>query len=298
VNQLPVKEGVEAGESAGPAVPVLTMGEFRRLADLIQGTYGIKMPPSKKILLEGRLRKRLKALGLTRFREYLEVVFGEREDQGERIPMIDAVTTNKTSFFRESAQLERLVGEALPVLLETRNAGPRDPLRVWSAGCATGEEPASIAMVLDRYRADHPYFDYRILATDLSTRALETARRAVYPEASADMIPHDLRYRYLMRSRDRGRRLVRVVPEIRSRILYHRLNLMDEHYGIRDRMDVIFCRNVIIYFEKETQDRIVGRLAARLRPGGYLFTGHSENLHRTKDLLVQVAPSAYRRIGG
>jgi chemotaxis protein methyltransferase CheR len=269
--------------------------DFVRCSRFIQDEYGIKMPPSKKTLLECRLRKRMRALGMESFEEYVEYAFFSESGHDELIHMIDAVTTNKTDFFREPSQFDVLIKGVLPEVVEGRGAGVRRPLRVWSAGCSTGEEPYSLAMVLSEYRQWCPEFDFSILATDVSTMVLERASRGVYAEGKTRPVPGEMKEKYLMRSKDRSLGLVRVVPELRGRVSFQRLNFMEDDFGVRDCMDVIFCRNVIIYFDKKTQERLINILCDHLLPDGFLFVGHSETLHGMNVPLVQVAPMVYRK---
>jgi chemotaxis protein methyltransferase CheR len=236
------------------------------------------MPASKKTMLEARLRKRLRALRLNDFEEYCDFVFGPGGLEQELVHLLDVVTTNKTDFFREGVQFDFLRQTALPALC-ARGRGLRSPLRAWSAGCSTGEEPYTLAMVLEDYRARTPGFEYQILATDLSTRVLGAAARGVYRADRVEPVPAPLRSRYLLRSRDRSQGLVRVVPELRSRISFQRLNFRDPDFEIRGALDVIFCRNVLIYFEKAFQRELLLRLCEHIAPGGYLFLGHTESIH-------------------
>lgn len=269
--------------------------DFDRCSRFIQEEYGIKMPPSKKTLLECRLRKRLRALGMETFEEYVEYAFCEEREHDELIHMIDVVTTNKTDFFREPRQFDYLLEVVLPEIVRERGAGVRRPLRAWSAGCSTGEEPYTLAMVLSEFREWQPDFDFEILATDVSTRVLAAAERGVYSEEKIGAVSEEMKRKYLMRSKDRSQGLVRVVPELRRKISYRRLNFMENDFDVPDGMDLVFCRNVIIYFEKQVQERLINILCRHLVPEGHLFVGHSETLHGMNVPLVQVAPMVYRR---
>jgi chemotaxis protein methyltransferase CheR len=251
---------------------------FWRFSQLIHEACGIKMPASKKTMLEARLRKRLRALRLADFDEYRDYVFGPGGFEDELVHLLDVVTTNKTDFFREAVQFDYLGRAALPALC-VRGRGLRSALRAWSAGCSSGEEAYTLAMVLEDFRAHTPGFAYQILATDLSTRVLQAAARGVYRDERVEPVPGPLRARYLLRSRDRARGLVRIVPELRARVGFKRLNFRDREYDVGTGFDVIFCRNVLIYFEKQFQRELLLRLCARLAPGGYLFLGHTESVH-------------------
>jgi chemotaxis protein methyltransferase CheR len=213
--------------------------------------------------------------------------------QDESIHMIDAVTTNKTDFFREPEHFAYLTGQVLPELIRLYGVGIRKTLKVWSAGCSTGEEAYTLAIVLSEFAARCPGFSFSVLGTDISTKVLEIARTGVYQEQSAEPIPLELRRKYLLRSKERA--LVKVTPEIRRLVEFRRVNLMDEEYRIPEAQ-VIFCRNVIIYFTRETQILLLRRLCRRLAPGGYIFMGHSETLHGMDVPLVQAAPTVYRKL--
>lgn len=269
----------------------LSEGEFHRLGLFIQSECGIKMPTVKKSMLESRLKKRLRSLGMGTFREYCDYLFSREGIRDETVNMLDVVTTNKTDFFREPKHFQYLLETALPTLA----APGLGPLRVWSAGCSTGEEPYTLAMVLSEFREGLQWFDFSILATDISTQALEKSRAAVYEALKAEAVPLELKKKYLLRSKDRSLGLVRVAPYLRAKVRFRRLNLMDGDFGIGEPVDVIFFRNVMIYFDRPTQEMVLDRLCRSLIKGGYLFTGHSETLHGMKLPISQVAPTVYRR---
>lgn len=270
--------------------------DFRRLGDFIQSEYGIKMPDSKKTMLEARLQKRLRATGIQTFSEYCDYVFSEEGVRKELINMIDMVTTNKTDFFREPAHFDYLTKHTLPDLINKTGAGMRRPLMLWSAGCSTGEEPYTLAMVLSDFAERHPGFRFVILATDLSTLVLERAMMGIYDEAKTAPVPDQMRRKYLMRSKDRSLNQARVVPELRELVRFRRLNFMEEDFGMREMMDIIFCRNVIIYFDRHTQEKLLNRFSRHLQDGGYIFMGHSETLSGLDVPLYPVAPTVYRKI--
>jgi chemotaxis protein methyltransferase CheR len=284
-------------ESRREAAPLSTT-DFHKLQQLIYEECGINLAPGKRIMVEARLRKRLKPLGIPSLHEYCGYLFSEAGRRAELVQMIDVITTNKTDFFRERAHFDYLVRETLPLLERSTGAGVGRPCAFWSAGCSTGEEPYSLAMVLSDYSRGHegPAWSYSILATDISTRVLERAKEGIYNEDLAAPIPADCRRRYLLRSKDPSKPLVRIVPELRSKIQFRRLNFMDADFGIGDPLDVVFCRNVIIYFDREIQERVVGAIVRRLRPGGYLFMGHSETLNGLDLPLKPVAATVYRRL--
>jgi chemotaxis protein methyltransferase CheR len=269
--------------------------DFARLSRFIHDECGIKMPDSKKVLLEARLRKRLRELGLNSFTEYCDYVFSPEGSNDELIHMIDVVTTNKTDFFREPKHFDYLVQTALPHLINCYGANIRRKYNVWSAGCSTGEEPYTLAMVLNEFAGKCHGFYFSILATDISTRVLERARLGIYREDMAQPVPAALKIKYFMKSRDRNRKIVRIVPELRSLVEFRRLNFMNSDFGMKEPVDILFCRNVIIYFDRPTQERLLNQFCRHLIPGGYLFMGHSETLNGMDVPLVSTGPMVYRK---
>ena len=220
-------------------------------------------------------------------------VFASRTKDQELIHLIDAVRTNKTDFFREAEHFDYLASKALPSL-EAQNGADRQRL-VWSAGCSTGEEPYSLAMVLSEYAQSRPGFRFRVLATDISTEVLAKARTGTFNSEAVAPVPQNLRKKYLMRSRDPASDLVRVVPELRATIEFRRLNFMNADHGLSESPEIIFCRNVIIYFDRPTQVRILSKLVRQLAPGGYFFAGHSESLQNMDLPLVSTGAAVYRK---
>jgi len=276
---------------------VMSEREFNGLSEFIQKELGIMMPPSKKSMLEARLRKRLRALGLHSFDQYCNYVFTPHGVENELIHMIDLVTTNKTDFFREPAHFDYLVREAVPELIKLYGAGDQKTLAVWSAGCSTGEEPYTLAMVLQDFAERRPAsgFDFLILATDISTRVLRAAESGIYDSERIAPIPMEFRKKYLLRSRDRSRGVVRIVQELRNTIRFRRLNFREGEFDFREKLDVIFCRNVTIYFDRYFQEDLLNRFYRQMVPGGYLFTGHSETLNGLNVPFVRVHPAVYRK---
>jgi chemotaxis protein methyltransferase CheR len=230
---------------------------------------------------------------LNSYGQYCDYLFGGDSGQ-EMVHLIDAVTTNKTEFFRERTHFDFLISKALPELiphLESRE------FLVWSAGCSTGEEAYTLAMLLSEYKGTQSAFRFRVLATDISTAVLEKAIRGVYSSDAIDAVAPDLRRKYFMRSRDPDSRLVRVVPELRDAVEFRRLNLMESFVDC-PAADCIFCRNVVIYFDRATQEKLFRKLTEKLVAGGYIFLGHSESLHQMDLPLVPVAPALYRKADG
>lgn len=269
----------------------LTDKDFLRLAELIEGHSGIRMPDIKRSMVEGRLRKRVRDLGLGGLAEYCRFIFDEGGLITEFVHLIDAVTTNKTEFFREPFHFEFLVDVIVPEAL--RDHG-REGVKVWSAACSIGAEPYTIAMLLDDFSRRIQSFHFEIIATDISTEVLRKAVDGVYDQDMVAPIPSEMQRRYLMHSRDRSRRKVRIVPELRRQVRFGHLNLMDSSYPLPTDMDVIFCRNILIYFNRETQQKVLERLSRHIRPGGYLILGHSETLTGMALPLRPVGPTIFR----
>ena len=271
----------------------ISVKDYARLCELIYAQSGIHLGTERKTMLEVRIKRRLKVLDLHSYKAYCNFLFSQAGLKDELIHLIDVVTTNKTDFFREQGHFDFLVERALPELTE-RMTGRS--FMIWSAGCSTGEEPYTMAIVLSEYAAAHPGFRFRILASDISNIVLSKAELGVYTQDIIAPVSPMLRRKYFMRSRKPGSEQVRVVPELRRTIEFRRLNFMDADYGLSEKVDAIFCRNVIIYFDRPTQERILQRLSSHLLTGGYMFVGHAETLHDMNLPLVPVAPALYRRV--
>ncbi len=273
--------------------------DMERVARFIDEQVGIQLPLSKKTLVEGRLRKRMQVKGFVSFSEYLDYTLDKFEGQEERFQLIDVITTNKTNFFREPKHFEYLIDTVLPERLEMIYGNEsRDglrPLQVWSAGCSTGEEAYTLAMVLNEAKESNLRFHFQITATDISHSCLKQAMRGVYPEIKIEPIREALRKKYLLRSRNPRDRMVKIGPELRNMIRFDICNLMDRTFSVKESMDVIFCRNVMIYFNEKTKNELVNKFEKQLLPGGYLFVGHSESLSGLDTKLKQVAPMVYKK---
>ncbi|HEX2968674.1 MAG TPA: protein-glutamate O-methyltransferase [Bacteroidales bacterium] len=271
----------------------MTDKDFNVLSAFVYEELGIKMPYVKKIMLQSRLQRRLSELKMSSFREYIDFVFSKEGQKEEIIKMIDVITTNKTDFFREPSHFDYLTESVLPEYQSEQQA--RKPLRIWSAGCSSGEEPYTIAIVLKEYIQNHHEFDFEIFATDLSYRILQKASLAIYSEERVSSIPYDLKRKYFLKSKDSSSKTVRVVPDIRSKVTFQRLNFIDNHYAVEKTFDIIFCRNVLIYFDRATQQDVITKLSSKLRPDGYFFLGHSESITNMKVPLRQIKPTIFRK---
>jgi len=271
----------------------LSKADFDRLRGLIYKECGINLSTDKKTMMEVRIKRRLNSLSFGSFRHYCEYVFTREGRDSELVHLIDVITTNKTDFFREAGHFEYLVASALPDL-DKRKGASRKAL-IWSAGCSSGEEPYTLAMVLREYTQSHPLFRFGILATDISTTILAKAALGIFKSDVLSPVPLNLRRKYFMRSRNPEAGVVRVVPELRDLIEFRHLNFMDADFGITEAPEIIFCRNVIIYFDRTTQVGLLHKLTRYLSPGGYFFAGHSESLQGMDLPLVPVAPAVYRK---
>ncbi|AXV16952.1 chemotaxis protein CheR [Neorhizobium sp. SOG26] len=272
----------------------LSKRNFDLLAKYIYDYSGIKMPHTKMTMLEGRLRRRLRVTGLPSFDSYCDYLFKQGGLESESIFLIDAVTTNKTDFFREPKHFEYMIQSALPDIVAS--FGDRR-IRTWSSACSTGAEPYTMAMVLNEYIAAHaPDRDYFILATDLSTDVLQKAQRGIYQSDILAPVPTEMMRKYVMQPADKRRSEMRIHPTLRSKVGFARLNLMDDKYPVGEPQHLIFCRNVLIYFDKPTQNHVLSRLCDNLLPGGYLFIGHSETATGFDLPIKQVANTVFKRI--
>jgi chemotaxis protein methyltransferase CheR len=270
--------------------------DFQRISAMIGSEVGIKLPPTKRLMVEGRLRKRVRALGFSCFDDYCAHLFKHDGLDQERLYLINAVTTNKTDFFREPEHFTFLANRIVPQLIEARK-GERKPLiKIWSAASSTGAEAYTTAMVMADIAAARSDFRFAILGTDISTAVLAQAQRAVYPAEMIGPVPPEKQSRYVMFARKASvRPEVRIVPELRRLVRFARLNLMDKGYPFDRDVDVIFLRNVLIYFEKKDQEAVISRLVDHLRPGGYLILGHSESMIGTSITMRQVAPAVFQK---
>jgi len=279
-----------------PDQDMLRPKEFRRLRELIHGECGINLSEEKRTMLEVRLRHRLRGLGLSSLAEYCSYLF-QKERLAEELPnLIDVVTTNKTDFFREARHFDFLVQTAVPALVAHHGAGLNRDLAIWSAGCSTGEEPYTLAMALSEEAERRRGFRFRIVATDICNTVLEHARRAVFKSEVVEAVPRELRRKYFLQSRNREKQLYRIAPELRRAVEFRHLNFMDADFGFSDLFDAIFCRNVIIYFDQPTRERVLERLMRQLQPRGYLFLGHSETLNGIGLPMSLAGPTVYRKL--
>jgi chemotaxis protein methyltransferase CheR len=277
---------------AAAAVREPTDREFEAFRELIRRQTGIHLNASKRALLYGRLSRRVRELGLSSFGDYLNRIL---DDDAERERMVDRITTNETRFFREPTHFAYLESTLLPTLVHAAAAGSRTKdVRAWSAGCSTGEEPYSMAMaLLDRLPSAEGW-NVHVVATDISTRVLELARQATWPIERAREIPAHLLRRFMLRGIGGQAGKLRASPELRRVVSVERLNLSDEAYSVGGPFDIVFCRNVLIYFDHEHKRRVIERLAAQLTRGGHLFVGHAESIQGATELSC-ARPTVYSK---
>ena len=258
---------------------------FEAFQEIAYQKAGIFLRPGKAALVQARLAKRLRELGLASEREYLARLRTDGED--ELVLFLDAISTNFTKFFREEDHFDTLAEDVRALL----GAG-QERFRFWCAGCSSGEEPYTAAMVLEPLLRGR---DWRILATDISTRVLARAAEGIYGEEEVEPIPQGLRRQYLESAgTDEGGPRWVISGRLRERIVFHRLNLANRPYAMKGPLDAVFCRNVMIYFDRPMRAGLVGQIERLLRPGAHLFIGHSETLNGIESQLRSERPSVYR----
>ncbi len=277
-----------------PLPPQLAEADFEALRALVHGLSGISLNDARRTLLEARLSRRLRATGKPNFADYLAWVAAGAAPEDEVRELLNCVTTNKTDFFREPHHFEFLRRTMFPELERRARAGAPKRLRMWSAACSSGEEAYTLAMCA-REHFEGQGWDVQILATDIDTDVLARAKAGVYPaERLANLAPEALE-RHFLRGKGRWSEHFKVRPEVASLVSFERLNFVDSEWGLKTRFDAILCRNVVIYFDRRTQERLFRRLHARLGEEGYLMVGHSENLHFLGELFEALPSTVYRR---
>lgn len=282
-------------ESENSSIKILEDEEFRKIATFVESEVGIKMPKSKKLMMQTRLQPRLKALNLNNFSDYLEYLFSSEQTKTEEsIYLIDAITTNLTHFYREPNHFDYLTSDVIPTLI---NSGVKN-LNIWSAGCSSGEEAYTLSIVIEEYKTANldKIFDYSILATDVSTKVLEKARNAIYSVESVKSIPVDIKNKYFEKNKESEKTEFRIKPEFSQKVQFQRLNFMEDDFSVEKEMNIIFCRNVLMYFDKSTQEEVLKKFMKYLAKDGYLFLGHSETIYNMDLPLKTVAPTVFQKI--
>ena len=274
--------------------PVLKEREYNKFSRYVYDTCGINLHEGKQQLVKARLGKILRQRDFRSFRQYYDHVINDKSGH-ELILLLDSISTNLTYFFREPEHFEFLRKKALPEIMK-RKSTPRDNcLRFWSAGCSSGEEPYSIAMTISEALDNREKWQFKIQATDLSTRVLKTAISGIYEKMKVEKIPYELRKRYFQKGDNKWKGYFRVKKDVKKKISFQRLNFMEEfHFG--EPFDVIFCRNVMIYFDTPTKQDLVDNLYRNLSHGGYLFIGHAESLSGLKHHLKYIQPSVFKKV--
>jgi len=270
-----------------PAVPQLTDKEFQLFRDLIYDSIRINLNDSKRALLANRLLRRLRLLNLSSYTQYYDLVTSRDEKDGEFQAMIDAITTNKTEFFRELNQWAYLEQVIWPALAKE----PGRSLRIWSAACSTGEEPYSILIHMFEHLPDACQRMVTLVASDVSVSVLRTAERGIYDASHVETIPFQTRRRYFLKGNGR----YRVKPELRSMVSFRRINLAEPLAFSKESLDMVFCRNALIYFDRTTQSEVISQFHHVLQSGGYLFLGHAESLSGTSEEFKFLRASIYRK---
>ena len=271
----------------------LSDNEFTAISDLVYEKAGINLHAGKKELVRARLASIIRKENFGSFSNFFEHTIQD-ETGNELVRLLDALSTNLTHFFREPDHFSYLAKTFLPELLSTKTNGRPRSLRIWSAGCSTGEEPYSIAMTLLDHLPSIDSMDVKILATDLSSQAMRTASRGVYQEAKVSGVSPESLKRYFKKGHGSAEGSYLVKDEVKRLITFRRLNLIDP-FPVKGPFDLIFCRNVMIYFDKEIQQNLVGRFYDILRKQGYLFIGHSESLGLTNNDFHYIKPTIYRK---
>lgn len=271
----------------------LTDREFEQISEMVYDHCGINLHDGKKELVRSRLAKILRQGGFHSFSQYMEHVAADSSGQSFS-ELIDSLSTNLTSFFRESIHFDFLADTFLPEVIAQKQRNKDLRLRAWSAGCSSGEEPYSIAITLLEALTERSRWDVKLLATDISTRILHRAQQGVYDRERIDPVPPALKNRYLLMHSRNGQKEFEVTPALRQIIVFKYLNLMKD-WPFRGPMDFIFCRNVMIYFDKPTQQRLIDRFWQVLAPGGILFTGHSESLTGIRHNFRYIQPTIYKK---
>lgn len=265
--------------------------DFNYIRKIIGESTGIVLADAKRQMVYGRLSRRLRELGLSDFKDYCEIV--KQNNSPELTQFVNAITTNLTAFFRENHHFEYLKNTLLPELVKTNESSRR--IRIWSAGCSTGEEPYSLAMVVSEFFASRPNWDVKILATDLDTNVLQKASNGLYELEKLEGISDQRKKKWLRKGRDAFKDKVKVSPELQELITFKQLNLLED-WPFKGPFDFIFCRNVVIYFSKDTQRTLVSRYADKLVSKGHLFLGHSESLFKVSDDFKLQGQSMYRKV--
>lgn len=266
--------------------------EFNLISSLVYSKFGIKLGEQKRALIVGRLQKVLHSGGFLNFKDYYNHVVSEPSGKA-LLTLVDKISTNHTFFFRENEHFDFLAENILPSIIRENKNRLKPVVRIWCAGCSSGEEPYTVAMVLSEFfKSNISDIDIGILATDISVSALEKAEAGIYPDERMELVPPAYRQKYFKSLKDGN---WEIKPDLKKMVLFRRLNLMRPDFPFKGLFHLIFCRNVMIYFDKDTQRDLIGRFYRYTEPNGYLFIGHSETLDRTTGLYKYIMPSIYQK---
>jgi len=278
-----------------PATRKISPTQFNFLANYLSTKYGLNIPTEKTVLLESRLISRLNMLKLGSIEEYINYVFKSKHGLEEYQMFVEQITTHKTFFFRENYQFEFLKG-ILPDYV--KKCGSNRQLNIWSAGCSTGEEVYTIGVVMNEKKNEMPLFDYKITGTDISIPSLKKAAKGLFSMNELENMPDGIQSKYFNTLTKSGEAFLQFnSPEVKSRISLGMLNLNKKNYNLSNTFDFIFCRNVTIYFNAKTRNNVLERIVSKLKPGGYLFLGHSETALGTNLPVKSIQPTIYQKIG-
>ncbi len=267
----------------------ITNREYSQLSTYIQANYGIYLKEEKKTLITGRLHNVLVQLGFDNFTDYYQYILSDKTGEAVRT-LLNKITTNHTFFMREVSHFDYFRDNILPVL--TDNSKDKD-LRIWSAGCSSGEEPYTLAMIIDEFFGKNKmWWDTKILATDISSKALEEAIKGIYTNEDIASLPTSWKLHYFKKI-DHEKSIL--IDRIRNEVIYRKFNLMENIFPFKRKFQVIFCRNVMIYYDNQTKRELVNKFYDSLEHGGYLFIGHSETINREESLFKYINPSVYRK---
>jgi len=267
-----------------------TLEVFDRVRSLVKKKTGIVLSDGKQDMVYGRLTRRLRALDLPSFESYLKIIEGG--DAEELVNLVNAITTNLTSFFREEHHFEHLKNTVFPALME-KNAATKK-IRIWSAGCSTGEEPYSIAMTIRDFFPYDSGWDVKVIATDLDSNVVNTGKKGVYTLSRVEGVTTEYKKRWMRRGKGDKSDFVKMKPDLQELITFKQLNLL-EGWPLKGPVDIIFCRNVVIYFDKDTQRVLFDRYADMLASDGHLFIGHSENMFNVCDRFESLGQTIYKK---
>lgn len=271
---------------------ILGHREFNLFRKLILEKIGISLNNGKLELVRARLAKRLRQLNIPTFKEYYYLL-SEHPDGPEMLKMLDAITTNQTSFFREAKHFSFLNDAALLLILKKKEQTGDRVFRIWSAGCSTGEEPYSLAIIMLEFLENHPKYETKIFATDISTEVLKAAIKGIYEKRKITDVPLKLLKKYFLRGEKTWGGFYKTNQKLSKIVHFERFNLMENHFSFPSSFDIIFCRNVMIYFDKKTQENLINKYYSVLNQGNYLFIGHSESLMGIKHKFQYVQPTVY-----